>query len=316
MKSENSIASRDLVDVNAIVVFAEPGKTSDKCPLCRSVSNLFAEHSAEGFKLRRCSSCGLAYHTEFSNEQELRDYYMHYYREDNLAFSPITEARFQSLISTFDLYRATNRILDVGCGSGHFLKVAIEMGWSAYGTEIASGALDQLATLGINAFCGRLEAANYTDGFFDVVYCSEVIEHLIDPGSLVREIARIVRPGGLLYLTTPNFNSVSRRLLASKWRVFSKEHICYFTPGCLAGALHEVGFRNVGIITRNIDPNEIRKAFSRKPVEAGAGFQARKTEELRKQIETSPSLKFAKDVANFVFRATGTGDTIVVRAEK
>ena len=315
MKSKDSLAARDPIDLNAIVAYADQEKASGKCPLCRSVARPLAEHLAEGFKLRKCVSCGLAFHTEFSNEQGLRDYYTQYYGEDNLAFSPITEARFQSLVSTFEPYRATNRILDVGCGSGHFLKVAIAMGWSAYGTEIASGAFDQLERLGINSFCGRLESANYADEFFDVVYCSEVIEHLIDPGSLLREIARVVKPGGLLYLTTPNFNSLSRRLLASKWRVFSKEHICYFTPGSLARALGEAGFRNVAAYTRNIDPNEIRRAFSRKPVDAGAGFQACKTEELRERIETRRALKLARDASNLFLSATGTGDTIVVRAK-
>jgi 2-polyprenyl-3-methyl-5-hydroxy-6-metoxy-1,4-benzoquinol methylase len=316
MKSKNSIAARDLADVNSTVVFAEPEKASDKCPLCRSLASPFAEHLAEGFKLRKCLSCGLAFHTEFSNDQELRDYYTHYYREDNLAFSRITEARFHSLVSTFELYRASNHILDVGCGSGHFLKVAIEMGWSAYGTEIASGAFDQLAKLGINSFCGKLESANYASEFFDVVYCSEVIEHLLDPIALLREIARILRPGGLLYLTTPNFNSLSRRLLASRWRVFSKEHICYFTPGSIAGGLCKAGFSNIAVYTRNIDPNEIRRVFSRTSVAASAGFQASKTEELRKQIEARRALKLARDAANFVLRETGTGDTIVVRAQK
>ena len=316
MKSKNSVASRGLVDVNSTVVFAEPEKASDQCPSCRSLASRFAEHVAEGFKIRKCLSCGLAFHTEFSNEEELRDYYTHYYREDNLAFSPITEARFQSLVSTFEPYRATNHMLDVGCGSGHFLKVAMEKGWGAFGTEIASGAFDQLAKLGINSFCGKLESANYAGEFFDVVYCSEVIEHLLDPTTLLREIARILRPGGLLYLTTPNFNSLSRRLLASKWRVFSKEHICYFTPGSLAGATGDAGFRTVAVNTRNIDPNEIRKAFSRKPVEAGAGFQAAETEELRERIETMPALRLAKNVANLILSATGTGDTIVVWAEK
>jgi SAM-dependent methyltransferase len=316
MKSKDSVAARNLVGVNSTVVFAAPDKGSDRCPSCRSLASRFAGHVAEGFKIRKCLSCGLAFHTEFSNEEELRDYYTHYYREENLAFSPITEARFQSLVSTFEVYRATNQMLDVGCGLGHFLKVAMEMGWGAFGTEIASGAFDQLAKLGVNSFCGKLESANYAGEFFDVVYCSEVIEHLLDPTTLLREIARILRPGGLLYLTTPNFNSLSRRLLASKWRVFSKEHICYFTPGSLAGALREAGFPKVAIAARNIDPNEIKRAFSRNPVEAGTGFQKATTEALRHQLETRPALKLARDAANFVLRATGTGDTIVVRAEK
>jgi 2-polyprenyl-3-methyl-5-hydroxy-6-metoxy-1,4-benzoquinol methylase len=286
------------------------------CPACTVASSEFVLEGHEGIRLMRCGSCSLVFHCEFTEEAELREYYDDYYDGENLAFSPITDSRYRDLLLSFESRRQLNNILDVGCGSGHFLKVAIEMGWKAHGTEIASSAFEQLSRLGIRSFFGNLESANYSDEFFDVVYCSEVIEHLLDPTALLREIARIVRPGGLLYLTTPNFNSLSRRLLSSKWRVIGKEHICYFTPVSLARTIHAAGFPKAAIATRNIDPNEIKKAFSRNPVEAGAGFQTATTEELRHQIETRPALRLAKSAANVVLRTTGTGDTIVVRAER
>jgi 2-polyprenyl-3-methyl-5-hydroxy-6-metoxy-1,4-benzoquinol methylase len=270
----------------------------------------------EAIRLMRCGSCRLVFHNQFTNESELREYYDDYYDGENLAFSEITDTRFRDLLRSFESYRQSNHILDVGCGSGHFLKVAIEVGWKAYGTEIASSAFEQLSRLGINSFCGKLESASYATGSFDVVYCSEVIEHLVDPVTLLREIGRIIRPEGLLYLTTPNFDSLSRRLLGSKWRVIGKEHICYFTPRSLARAIREAGFRRIAVRTRNVDPNEIRKAFTRKPFEAGTGFQVGATEEMRRKFETRPALRLAKSVANVILGATGTGDTIVVRAEK
>ncbi|MFY9607523.1 MAG: class I SAM-dependent methyltransferase [Blastocatellia bacterium] len=286
------------------------------CPACTVASSEFVLEGDEGIRLMRCGSCSLVFHSTFTDEAELREYYDDYYDGENLAFSPITDSRFRGLLRSLESYRQSNHILDVGCGSGHFLKVAIEMGWKAHGTEIASSAFEQLSRLGINSFCGKLECANYSGESFDVVYCSEVIEHLVDPMTLLREIGRILRPGGLLYLTTPNFDSLSRRLLGSKWRVIGKEHICYFTPGSLARAMREAGFQRVAVRTRNIDPNEIRKAFTRRPFEAGTGFQASATEELRRQLDAKPALRLAKNVANLILGVTGTGDTVVVRAEK
>jgi hypothetical protein len=105
-------------------------------------------------------------------------------------------------------------------------------------------------------------------------------------------------------------------LLGSRWRVIGKEHLCYFTPGTLTRVIREAGFSNVRVTTRNIDPNEIKRAFSRETVEGGTGFQAATTEELRQQLETVPLLKLAKRAANSVLGTTGTGDTIAVRAEK
>lgn len=286
------------------------------CPVCAVVSRDFVFDGVEAIRLMRCGSCGLVFHNAFNNETELQAYYADYYDGENLAFSPITESRFRDLLRSFETYRESNRILDVGCGAGHFLKVALEMGWNAHGTEIASSAFDQLGRLGINSFRGKLEAAQYAGEFFDVVYCSEVIEHLLDPAGLLGEIGRIVRPGGLLYLTTPNFSSLSRRLLGSRWRVIGKEHVCYFSPQSLSRAARAAGFQRVAVATRNIDPNELMKAFNRRPAEAATGFQACQTEQLRHQLETRRSLKLAKSAANLILGATGTGDTIVMKAEK
>ncbi|HEX5731474.1 MAG TPA: class I SAM-dependent methyltransferase [Blastocatellia bacterium] len=286
------------------------------CPACKSASCEYVEQAREGVRLRKCVPCGLVFHNEISSDAELRDYYSHYYHEENMAFSPITEARFQSILASFEAYRETNNILDIGCGAGHFLKVAIDRGWGAYGTEISWTAFEQLSSLGIKSFYGELQSAGYRDGFFDVVYCSEVLEHLLDPVAVLRESFRILRAGGLLYLTTPNYNSLSRRLIGYEWRIFGKEHICYFTPRVLRRALGEVGFSKIKIETRNIDPHELKKAFAKRSDNPGAGFQIEQTEQLRQRLEKSRSLSVAKKVANIFLSATRMGDTICSGAEK
>jgi 2-polyprenyl-3-methyl-5-hydroxy-6-metoxy-1,4-benzoquinol methylase len=283
--------------------------------LCKSESNRLLG-SDDYFKLRQCVSCGFTFHRDFTTESELREYYDRYYHDENLAFSAITEARFRELVTSFELYRKSNRILDVGCGSGHFLKVADGNGWNSHGTEIASGSVDQLSRLGISSFCGELQAAGYAAEFFDVIYCSEVIEHVLDPLPLLGEIARVLRRGGLLYLTTPNFDSLSRRLLGFKWRNVALEHLNYFTPRTISRALGEAGFRNIRASTRNIDPYELKKIFNRSVRDSGSGFQIARTEKVRENLESNRTLRAAKNLANVLLRATATGDTIVVRAEK
>jgi len=286
------------------------------CPTCKSALSRGVGETREGVKLRKCLSCSLVFHGQFSNKAELREYYDHYYREENLAFSPITDARFRTLLAAFEPYRRTGRVLDIGCGAGHFLKVAIEKGWSAYGTEIASGAFPQLAGLGIQVFNGDVQAAGYPAGYFDVIYCSEVIEHLPDPASVLREASRVLRTGGLLYITTPNYNSLSRRLLGYKWRVFAKEHICYFAPRVLSRVLNENGFAKVRVSTRNVDPHELKKVFGRRTMLSHTGFQAQRTEEFRQRLDASWRMRLTKKVANIILSVTALGDTVFVEAEK
>jgi 2-polyprenyl-3-methyl-5-hydroxy-6-metoxy-1,4-benzoquinol methylase/glycosyltransferase involved in cell wall biosynthesis len=286
------------------------------CPVCRTGASRVVAEAREGVRLRRCSDCGLHFHRGFADTLEAEDYYSSYYHTENLAFSPLTKGRFRSLIASFESYRETGRLLDIGCGAGHFLKVASAQGWGAHGTEIAASAFEHLSRYGIKTFQGELQAARYPADFFDVVYCSEVVEHLPDPLSLLRESARILRPGGLLYLTTPNFNSLSRRLLGARWRVICKEHVCYFTPRLLTRLLRDAGFGRVRRATRNLDPHELRKLFGAADAEARAGFQIERTEALRVRFERNPTLKVLKGAANLLLAATASGDTIIVRAEK
>ncbi|MEN3336001.1 MAG: hypothetical protein V7641_5366 [Blastocatellia bacterium] len=286
------------------------------CPICRARDSRGVAEAREGVHLRRCLDCGLHFHTGFASPAEAHAYYGNYYHEENLAFSPLTEARFQSLMASFAPYRENNRLLDIGCGAGHFLKVATAQGWRAHGTEIAASAFEHLSRYGIKAFQGELQAARYPSEFFDVIYCSEVIEHLLEPLSLLQECARILRPGGLLYLTTPNFNSLSRRLLGGRWRVICKEHVCYFTPKLLARVLRDAGFARLTVRTRNIDPHEIRKLFGGREENASGGFQIDRTEALRARVERHRPLHMAKGMANAFLAATAMGDTITLRAER
>lgn len=296
-------------------------KTADcetRCPVCNSTQNSVTIEARDGIKLLKCASCGLAFHNELYSPAEQEEYYGHYYHEWNLSFSPINDVRFKELLATFEAHRSSNRILDIGCGSGQLLKVAIEQGWTAYGTEIASGVFEHLSGLGIDAFGGELQEANYPSRFFDVIYCSEVIEHMVDPCSLVREVSRILRPGGLLYLTTPNYGSLTRRLLGAKWRAIGREHICYFTPKVLAGMLKGSNFRKVETSTRNIDPHEIRKLFGRpsSSPEPETGFAIERTDALRGRFESNRMLRLVKKLVNAILFATSMGDTICVRAER
>jgi 2-polyprenyl-3-methyl-5-hydroxy-6-metoxy-1,4-benzoquinol methylase len=291
-------------------------KSGARCPACKSSSSRLMAQRGCAISLRSCLRCGLVFHNEFSSEAEVGEYYGHYYHDSNLSFSPITESRFKALLSSFEPYRKSGRVLDVGCGAGHFLKIAMEQGWAAYGTEVADGAFEQLSRLGINYFRGELRSASFPGQFFDVIYCSEVIEHLLDPAALLAESFNILRPGGILYLTTPNYDSLSRRLIGPDWRVICKEHICYFTPKVLRRALTRAGFKAVKIKTRNIDPNELRKVFGKRSATAGEGFQAEATERLRQSLETSRALGLAKGSVNMLLSLASAGDSIIARAER
>ena len=133
------------------------------------------------------------------------------------------------------------KILDVGCGPG-FLLSALDPKWECYGTEMSRLAAAHAESHG-RIFCGQLEDAAYPSEHFDVVVFHHVIEHLDDPLPALREIRRVLCPGGRLLLGTPDFDSGCARLFRSRYRLLHDQtHVSLFTQESMYRLLRDEGF--------------------------------------------------------------------------
>jgi methionine biosynthesis protein MetW len=108
------------------------------------------------------------------------------------------------------------RLLDIGCGDGS-ITVALKgaaRALDAYGVDIASSAVDIARERGIRAFQADVDHTDlpFNHDFFDAIYCGELIEHLFDPGHLLREVRRVLKHGGISVLTTPNLAGWPNRI--------------------------------------------------------------------------------------------------------
>ncbi len=127
------------------------------------------------------------------------------------------------------------RYLDVGCSSGALLQVAQRCSFDTHGVEPAKQAAKTAATIpNVQVFTGFLQDAKYPDNHFDIVTLFEVIEHLTDPVSISKEVARILKPGGIFLIGTGNADSWTVRQLGKRWEYFDITghggHISFFTP--------------------------------------------------------------------------------------
>ncbi|MBN2454479.1 class I SAM-dependent methyltransferase [Candidatus Woesearchaeota archaeon] len=106
------------------------------------------------------------------------------------------------------------RLLDVGCGDGSFaLMIKNRYGFDAEGVDIAGKAVQRANRSGVKAkVCNIEKKLPYESGRFDAVILCEVIEHIFDTESLIKEIYRVMKKGGLLFLTTPNVASLTSRI--------------------------------------------------------------------------------------------------------
>jgi SAM-dependent methyltransferase len=140
------------------------------------------------------------------------------------------------------------RVLDVGCATGFFLAAAESRGWLAYGVEPSPWAAGQAKQqFGDRVFQGTLEQADYPSTWFDCITMFDVLEHVTQPGDLIKTCHRILRPGGCLAIVTPNTESLTARVMRRYWTHYKLEHIHYYSPQGLSSLVEPWGFERIAI---------------------------------------------------------------------
>jgi SAM-dependent methyltransferase len=134
------------------------------------------------------------------------------------------------------------RVLDLGCGAGRFLSL-LEDG---VGVEISEGAAERARRHGEVRLLEADGTLPFGHGEVDLVWCSEVLEHVPDALGLLQECRRVLRPGGRLLVTTPD-HSLPRRLAIAALRFDEHfdplgQHVRFFTRRSLAATLRAAGF--------------------------------------------------------------------------
>jgi 2-polyprenyl-3-methyl-5-hydroxy-6-metoxy-1,4-benzoquinol methylase len=135
------------------------------------------------------------------------------------------------------------RLLDVGSGNGSFLSVAKSLGYDAWGLEPDPIAVEFSKSQGFNVSQGTLPNSNLQPNTFEQVTASHVLEHIHFPVAAMKEIFALLKPGGRIWLTTPNFDSIGHKTFKRNWRgLESPRHVCIYTQQALFKLLSDVGF--------------------------------------------------------------------------
>ncbi|MHA2283341.1 MAG: class I SAM-dependent methyltransferase [Promethearchaeota archaeon] len=163
-----------------------------------------------------------------------------------------------------DEIRTSTKLLDVGCAAGQFVQLAIEEGFDATGVDRSPGAIAYAYEhFGLELILAEAENIPVPDSTYDVVTLHHVFEHFENPLHTLKEIKRILKPGGALFIETPNY---LRFYLMEKYFFFLKpiylkfksnmdswrgdipwfpfDHYYHWTPKTLLLALSKAGFIN------------------------------------------------------------------------
>jgi SAM-dependent methyltransferase len=152
---------------------------------------------------------------------------------------------------------AGERVLDLGCGAGRFVAALREAGADPVGVEIAEGALER-ARRNVPGAEFHATTKELEDASVDLVWCSEVLEHVPDTAGLLSEARRVLRTGGRLLATTPS-HDLPRRALIALARFDAHfdplgQHVRFYSRRSLARVLSEFAFEDVRVTAEGGPP--------------------------------------------------------------
>jgi SAM-dependent methyltransferase len=225
-------------------------------------------HGVAGeFSVVRCADCGMAGTVPRLHGAELgryypSDYYTHAAPEAPEALGGLRGAvtraletarrRLYERFGPFrDLYAGTpGRLLDVGCGNGELAAGFVDRGWRAAGIEISADAAAAAAAGGLEVHHGTIHHAPWEDGSFDAVIFNHALEHVDDPGADLRAAGRLVRPGGLVVVSVPNFGGWQRRAFGTRWfQLDLPRHLTHFDTRSLPALGERAGLHVARVST-------------------------------------------------------------------
>jgi 2-polyprenyl-3-methyl-5-hydroxy-6-metoxy-1,4-benzoquinol methylase len=222
---------------------------SRDCPVCGEApgQGLFIKG---GFRHVRCPSCGLIYVSLILRE----DIMVRYWREE-MAWTSVLQSGPQidmdklkysyglTLASSYLSGELPGSLLDVGAGTGTFVRLATSLGWDSTAIELNMDSADVLAKEGYQVIVKPLEMADLSSDTYDVVTLWEVLEHMAEPRSILSHVGKLLSPRGVVLILVPNAGSLVTRILHEKSNTFGgHSHLNHFNVQSMETLLKTLNF--------------------------------------------------------------------------
>lgn len=229
-------------------------KNKIKCPLCSS-TRIDHYWAMKGYKLAKCKVCEMVW-DPFPFENLTSQYEKNYFVNENpkggyanyFEGMKINRRTFYERLKRIEKkFGRKGKLLDIGAALGDCLMEAKKLGWKDItGLEVSKYAVKEAKERGLNVKQGVLNSNTFSNNEFDIVLYQDVIEHITDIVGEVKKVKRILKPGGLLYMVTPDIGGWWHKILGSWWYHYKPgEHVTYFSEKTIRKLYEDAGYKNV-----------------------------------------------------------------------
>lgn len=224
-----------------------------QCPLCDSTDATQLVAFPE-LRFGQCTKCDLIYKTHEDpqlRQKLMRNYDEHYFRKGRAQYMRRWAHRVakcqRQLRSCLQFLAHPKRLLDVGCSAGYVLEAAQRLELEPVGLDISSFAVELVKEKGFQGVTGGLESLPFPEASFDVITAKHTLEHVSQPLTALREVFRVLKPGGVAMVVVPDAQYWKARFLPKSGRYFVPselgwQHHVYYSVATLSRALRAVGF--------------------------------------------------------------------------
>mgnify|MGYP001028236444 CR=1 FL=1 len=194
----------------------------------------------------KCRDCHLVYVNPIGSNGKINEDYAQRKNNDACIIRGSRLKAAKSQVRLVGEYSRGTTLLDIGCGEGFFLFNASRMGYTVKGVELSQEAGEYARReFDLDIETKPFEEAEFRENYFDVVTLWQVLEHVPHPLVILKEVHRILKPGGLVAVSTPDFGGVPAKILRRRWWNIRSLHVNQFTTRTLKGILENAGFKNV-----------------------------------------------------------------------
>jgi len=211
-----------------------------------------------GYRMVQCRNCGLVYLNPRPDPETLRLLYADYHGrngKDEASWAGLMDRNFRKVSFLLNsVFPEGGKVLDIGCGYGHFMDMMKNRGWYVSGIDPSGKTVAAARKRGLDVIEGTIDDLDSDDYSLDAVTMFYVLEHLPDPSGTMNKVFRILKRGGVLFIRIPHSTPIVRFLSVFRIRNNFYDppfHLYDFSPRTTAELLSRAGFVSI-----NITPGE------------------------------------------------------------